>query len=151
VELRKSLGSIRRVAEVLGQPFETIRGLVERMEGKELLEELGVEVIDKGGRTSKEGVKKTHAQKLLQAVKRFKKKMEKGKKEEGKEGKEEAEEKKDDGSTKPDSINIDPLKAVERLEWKPRLFKATKEGPYLHEVLKSPDLLIFGIPHTSPS
>jgi hypothetical protein len=42
-------------------------------------------------------------------------------------------------------VEIDPLKAVEMVEYKPKLFKAVREGPYLHEQLKSPDIFL-GLP-----
>jgi ParB/RepB/Spo0J family partition protein len=133
VALHKFLGSWRKVAESLNLPFETVRSMVERFDARKLLEEEGIHVVD---RRSKEkhlvnGVKKTTATKFFQAVKRLKAKPE---------------DKKQDTGSQPVEERREPLpspeEAVKMLDWRPHLFKAVKQGPYLHEVLKRPEAIL---------
>jgi ParB-like chromosome segregation protein Spo0J len=132
VELRRRLGSLRRVAETLGEPFESIRGLVEKMEGRRVLEDEGIQVVDKRTKQaiSLKGVKKTTAAQFIKAVKRLSK-LEK---------KKTAEQEKEEAAPSPTLPS--PEEAVKMLEWQPKLFKAVEQGPFLHEQLKRPETLL---------
>lgn len=135
VELRNRLGSLRKVADTLEEPFETIRNLVERFEGRKVLEDVGIQVVDK--RTKQafnvEGVKKTTAAQFIKAVKRLSRL-------ENKKAVKEAEAEREEATTS--QPLPPPEEAVKMLEWQPKNFKVVEHGPYLHEQLKRPETLL---------
>lgn len=135
VELRNGLGSLRKVADTLGEPFESIRSLVERFEGRKVLEDVGIQVVDKRTKQALavEGVKKTTATQFIKAMKRLTK-LEKRK------GAEAEEPQREEATPSPQLPP--PEEVVKMLEWQPKTFKVVENGPSLHEQLKRPETLL---------
>lgn len=153
--LEKLRGSLREAAEILDIPWETARGLVERKRGIKLLESEGMVVVDKRRKQpikpedAKKVLKKTTAKEVFKVMKRMAKIAEKKEKEKEDTGKDDKSfpggsgggQGGDKGSTSLSKVFEDPLELAKVLDWRPKLFKAYKQGPYLHEQLKRSEVI----------